>query len=154
MSQLPALINSGQYAEHEPVKPKGPRDKNLGPLKAKDVRAHVMEAAGVTREELGALLRKAIDTTLKQMDATVAQTFAYQGKVGDTIYRDDNATQLKAAELAIKFVDQMPRGTQDKGPKVPSVVINLPNIYSKDTLDNKIIIETTPDPLEETEDED
>lgn len=129
------------YTEHQPRPQKEkPVNKNAGPLTAKDLRTNLMEVAGVTKEELGQILRKAIDTTIEQMDAIQYQTFSYMGKKGDEVFSPDNKTRLKAAEQALRFVDQMPRATKDTGPKTATVVINLPNIYSPEVLKEKPII--------------
>lgn len=142
---LPVPLDYGKRAVRQ--------DQKAGPLTSKDLRSGLMEAAGVTKEELGAMLRKAIDTTVKQMDAVDAQTFAYQGKAGDTVYKENNVIQLKAAELALKFVDQMPRASKDTGPKTASVIINLPNIYTPEFLskDKKPIIINTEGTHEDTQ---
>lgn len=152
MNNLPVPVD-GVYVEHTPAKSKlyVPQDKNAGPLKAADLRKDLLQAAGVTREELGALLRKAINVANDQLEAVEAQTFAYQGKAGDTVYKADNKVRLKAVETVLKFVDQMPRNKQDDGPKQAAVTINFPNFYSKEFLDNDkkgVIVDVTPDEKE------
>lgn len=135
---LPAVIPRKKFGHRDT-----PIDKKSGPVTVGDIRKGLLEAAGVTKQELAQVLRKAIDTTVEQMDALNSQTFAYMGKIGDTVYSADNKTRLKAAEQALKFVDQMPRATKDNGPKVASVVINLPNIYSSDVLKDKPLVINT-----------
>lgn len=103
--------------------------KDIGVLTDADIRRSLLSAAGVTRAELGGLLRKAIDKTVEKLDAMTSKTFQFQGKAGDTIYLTDHATQLKAAEMLLRFADEMPRSGKDVGPKTPSVTINMPDIY-------------------------
>ena len=107
-----------------------------------DVRRGLLEAAGITREEMGAALRKAFDTASEQMDALKSTTFSFRGKSGDTVFDSDNAQRLKASELIMKFVDQMPRGKVQTDNAPAPVSINLPAFYTAEIIrkENETVI--------------
>ena len=106
-----------------------------GLLTVEDVRKGLLQVAGVTKEELGAVVRKSLDKLVDKLDAKDSTTFQHLGTAGDTVYKDDNSTQLKAAEALLKFTDTMPKGVQGQQTKTPHVTLNLPGIYTKEFLE-------------------
>lgn len=102
------------------------RSDQPGPLTPDFTRAKILEAAGVTIEELGQLARDVITKSRALMDAKKMRYWAHEGRVMDEKEVEDNQTQLgaskQAGEIAGLFSSRASSGSSGK----LEVVINLP----------------------------
>jgi len=97
-----------------------------GPLTPDYTRTKILEAAGVTLEELGQMARRVIDKTASLMDAQKVRYFADKGIVLDERTVEDNQTQLGASKQAGEIVGLFSSKSSGGGPNKLEVIINLP----------------------------
>ncbi len=97
-----------------------------GPLTPDFTRAAILEAAGVTIEELGQMARRVINKTASLMDAQKVRYFADKGIVLDERQVEDNQTQLGATKQAGEIVGLFSSKSSSGSPSRLEVIINLP----------------------------
>ena len=111
------------------------KGENL-PFPVDDLRGKVLDAAGVSVEEQGKLLRKAIDENKKLLSAKKRQYFSHDGIVKDSREDVDHTARMKAVSEIYDLVGaKSPKsGSSNSGVKVE---INLPSWYSPEIINVK-----------------
>ncbi len=104
----------------------GKKPSASGPLTPDFARVKILEAAGVTLAELGAMARRVITKTNDLMDARKVRYFADKGIVMDEREVEDNQTQLGASKQAGEFLGIFSSRAGGSGPNKLEVIINLP----------------------------
>ncbi len=97
-----------------------------GPLTPEYTRTKILEAAGVTVEEMGKLARGVIDKTASLMEAKKVRLFADKGIIMSEREVEDNQTQLGASKQAGEIVGLFSSKSSGGGPNKLEVIINLP----------------------------
>ncbi len=97
-----------------------------GPLTPEFTRTKIMEAAGVTVEEMGKLARDVITKSRELMDAKKLRLFADKGIIMSEREVEDNQTQLGASKQAGEIVGLFSSKSSGGGPNKLEVIINLP----------------------------
>jgi len=76
------------------------------------VQEHMWEEAGITKDRMAALIRKAVDKTETQLEAKTKKYFCTKsGEVVESEEHDDHAIQAQASERIHKYM--LPRVTSE-----------------------------------------
>lgn len=103
-----------------------------------NLREEILRQAGITPQELGRLLKKALDKAEEKLEAKKVHFFSYMGKVYEVRELPDHDTQLSASKQIMELAGAFPSKFQDrgKGESNVQIVVNIPWAKESDPLES------------------